>query len=111
MGILPLAGYNLYQKYSKRKNKTTRITLQNRTDAPLLKDAVDYKLELKPYEHYLLDNGVPVYTVNAGAQEVLQLELVLMPVIFEQQKGTAAATNFAEKRNCYTNCFPGERSI
>lgn len=77
--------------------------MQNRTDAPPIKDAVDYKLELKPYEHYLLDNGVPVYTVNAGAQEVLQLELVFYAGnFFEQQKGTAAATNFLLKNGTAT---------
>jgi len=45
----------------------------NRKIAPPVKDAIDYKLELKPFEHYTLDNGVPVYSISAGAQEVLQI--------------------------------------
>lgn len=77
--------------------------MQNRTVAPPIKDAVDYRLELKPYEHYLLDNGIPVYTVNAGAQEVLQLELVFYAGNFyEKQKGIAAATNFLLKNGTAT---------
>ena len=70
----------------------------NRKIAPKIKDAVDYSLALKPYEHYKLDNGIEVYSVNAGAQEVLQLEMVFYAGnSFEKQKGIAAATNFLLK--------------
>ncbi|MEO8770667.1 MAG: pitrilysin family protein [Ferruginibacter sp.] len=65
---------------------------------PPIKDAIEYKLELKPYEFYSLDNNVPVYTINAGAQEVIQIEIVFYAGnFFEQQKGIAAATNFLLK--------------
>ena len=70
----------------------------NRKIAPKIKDAVDYSLALKTYEHYKLDNGIDVYSVNAGAQEVLQLEMVFYAGnSFEKQKGIAAATNFLLK--------------
>lgn len=70
----------------------------NRKIAPNIKDAVEYTLNLKPYDHYTLDNGIDVYAVNAGAQEVLQLELVFYAGnCFENQKGIAAATNFLLK--------------
>ncbi|MEJ7588809.1 MAG: pitrilysin family protein [Ferruginibacter sp.] len=70
----------------------------NRKIAPLIKDAVDYTLQLKPYQYSILDNGVPVYTINTGAQDVLQIELVFYAGnFFEQQKGIAAATNFLLK--------------
>jgi predicted Zn-dependent peptidase len=70
----------------------------NRKIAPKIKDAVDYSLVLKPYEHYKLDNGIDVYSVNAGAQDVLQLEMVFYAGnSFEKQKGIAAATNFLLK--------------
>lgn len=70
----------------------------NRKISPSIKDAIDYKLELKPYEHYSLDNGIPVYSINAGAQDVLQVEMVFYAGnYFEQQKGVAAATNFLLK--------------
>ncbi len=75
----------------------------NRKIAPLIKDAIDYKLDLKPYDHYTLDNGVPVYAINAGAQEVLQLEMVFFAGnFFEQEKGIAAATNFMLKNGTTT---------
>ena len=67
----------------------------NRTIAPLIVNAVDFSLSLKPYEHFVLDNKVPVYLVNAGSQEVAQVELVFYAGNwFEQKNGVAAATNF-----------------
>ncbi len=75
----------------------------NRKTSPSIKDAIDYKLELKPYEHYNLDNGVSVYSINAGAQEVLQVEMVFYAGnFFEQHKGIAAATNFLLKNGTTT---------
>ena len=50
----------------------------NRKIAPQIKDAVDYTLALKPYEHYQLDNGIQVYSIDAGAQDVVQLESCLI---------------------------------
>ncbi len=69
-----------------------------RTTPPAIKDAVEYELSLKPYEYFELDNGVPVYVVNAGAQEVLQLEMVFYAGnFFEAKNGVASATNFLLK--------------
>jgi predicted Zn-dependent peptidase len=70
----------------------------NRKIAPPIKDAVDYTLLLKPYEYYVLDNGIPVYSINAGAQEVVQVECVFYAGnSFDEQKGVAAATNYLLK--------------
>jgi zinc protease len=70
----------------------------NRSKAPLIKDATEFDLKLKPYDKYVLDNGVEVYAVNAGTQEVLSLELVFSAGNwFEQQNNIAAATNFLIK--------------
>ena len=70
----------------------------NRKTAPPIIDAVDFKLALKPYNFFTLDNGIPVYTIDAGAQEVIQVELVLYAGNwYEQNKGVAAATNYMLK--------------
>lgn len=67
----------------------------NRKIAPAIIDAVNFNLQLKPYDHYTLDNGVPVYSIDAGAQEVIQIELVFYAGNwFEKKQGIAAATNF-----------------
>jgi zinc protease len=75
----------------------------NRTTPPPIKDAVEFNLQLKPYNHFTLDNGIPVYTIDAGAEEVLQVELVFAAGnFFETQKNVAAATNFLLKNGTST---------
>ena len=75
----------------------------NRTIAPPIKDAVEFNLQLKPCENFTLDNGVPVYTVDAGTQEVLQLEMVFYAGNwFEQQKMIAGTTNYLLKNGTTT---------
>lgn len=70
----------------------------NRKIAPPIKDAVEFNLQLKPYNHYTLKNGVPVYEINAGAQDVLQVEMVFYAgTFYEEQKGIAPAANFLLK--------------
>jgi len=74
-----------------------------RTVAPPIKDAIEFNLQLKPCEHFTLDNGVPVYTVDAGTQEVFQMELVFFAGnCFEKQKAVAAAANFLLKNGTGT---------
>ncbi len=75
----------------------------NRTIAPPIKDAVEFNLQLKPYNHFTLNNGTPVYTIDAGAEDVLQVEFVFYAGNwFEQQKNVAAATNFLLKNGTTT---------
>jgi predicted Zn-dependent peptidase len=75
----------------------------NRTIAPPIKDAIEFNLQLKPYTFFTLDNGVPVYSIDAGTQEVFQLEMVFYAGnFFETQQGIAAATNFLLKNGTST---------
>ena len=75
----------------------------DRKTAPYITDATDFQLTLKPYEYFSLDNGVPVYAINAGAQDVLQIEMVFYAGnFFEKNKGVAAATNFLLKNGTKT---------
>jgi len=70
----------------------------NRKIAPDIKDAVEFNLQLKPSEHFTLDNGVPVYSINAGAQEVTLIELVFYAGNwYEDQNIVAGTTNFLLK--------------
>ena len=66
----------------------------DRLIAPPIKDATEFKLQLKPYEKFLLDNGVPVYAVDAGVEDLLQIELVFYAGnCFEKSNVVASATN------------------
>ena len=70
----------------------------NRKQQPPIKDAVDLHLELKPYEKHVLRNGVEVYAIDAGAEEVLQVEWVFYAGNwFEKNNLTAASANFLLK--------------
>lgn len=70
----------------------------DRKIAPPITDAVNFHLELKPYEKFALDNGVPVYAINAGAEDVLMVEMVFFAGnSFEDKNLVAAATNFLLK--------------
>ncbi len=64
----------------------------NRTIAPPIKDAVDFNLHLKPYQKFVLDNGVEVYAVSAGNEEVVQLEWVFYAGNWYEEKNLVAAT-------------------
>ncbi len=66
----------------------------NRTIAPPIKDAIDYKITLKPYTKFLLSNGAPVYYINDGAEEVAMIDFVFdAGNNFENKTAIAAATN------------------
>jgi predicted Zn-dependent peptidase len=79
----------------------------NRKQPPAIKDAVHMNLQLKPYEKLVLDNGVVVYTINAGTEEVIQLEWVFRAGNwFEEKNLIAASTNFLLKNGTTTkNAF------
>jgi hypothetical protein len=81
--------------------------MPNRTITPDIVDAVNLNLKLKPYEKFLLNNQVPVYTINAGAEDVLMIELVFNAGnLFEDQNTVAFATNYLLKNGTlHKNAF------
>ncbi len=74
----------------------------NRTIEPLITNPVNYSLQLKPYEFYRLKNDVPVYAVNAGAQDVVMIEWVFYAGNNYETKNIVAATaNFLLKNGTH----------
>lgn len=70
----------------------------NRKLPPPIKDAVEFDLNLKPYDKYVLKNGVEVYAVNAGAEDVIQVEWVFWGGNWYEDKNmVASAANFLLK--------------
>ena len=70
----------------------------NRKITPVIKDPVEFDLKLKPYEKHILDNGAAVYVIDAGAEDVLQLEWVFYAGNwFEKKNLVGASTNFLLK--------------
>ena len=69
--------------------------MPDRKQAPEIVDAVNFNLRLKPAEKFKLDNGIDVYAVNAGAEEVLSFEWVFFAGNwYEEQNIVAATSNF-----------------
>lgn len=64
----------------------------DRSMEPAIKDAVDFDIQLKPYQHFVLDNGVDVYAVDGGAEEVIMVEWVFYAGNWYEQKNIVAAT-------------------
>ncbi len=77
---------------------TTEQNRIDRTLAPEIIDAVDLDLHLKPYRKLVLKNGVEVYAIDAGAEEVMMVEWVYFAGDWYEDKNViAAATNFLLK--------------
>lgn len=64
----------------------------NRAIAPPIVDAVNFDLKLKKADKFTLDNGVKVYAVNAGAEEVLSFEWTFYAGNWFENKNLVAAT-------------------
>lgn len=74
------------------------IKTLERKNAPPIVDAVNFKLQLKPYKKFTLKNGVDVYTIEAGAEEVMSVEWVFYAGNwYEDQDLVAATANFLLK--------------
>ena len=74
------------------------IKTLERKNAPAIVDAVNLKLQLKPYQKFTLKNGVDVYTIEAGAEEVMSIEWVFdAGNWYEDQDLVAATANFMLK--------------
>lgn len=69
--------------------------MPDRKQSPTIVDAVNFNLQLKPADKFTLRNGVEVYAVNAGAEDVLSLEWVFFAGNWQEEKNlVAATTNF-----------------
>jgi zinc protease len=74
------------------------IKTPDRKVAPEIVDAVNFKLQLKPYKKFTLKNGVDVYTIDAGAEDVMAIEWVFSAGNwYEDQNLVAATANFMLK--------------
>lgn len=79
----------------------------NRSIPPPIVDAVNFNLQLQPYEKYVLQNGVEVYAVNAGTEDVLMIEWVFDAGNWYEDKNLQAAVannllkNGTSKKSAY----------
>lgn len=69
--------------------------MADRKQPPFIVDAVNFHLQLKPCRKITLRNGVEVYSIDAGAEEVMMVEWVFFAGNwFEEQNLIASTANF-----------------
>lgn len=71
----------------------------NRTLAPIIKDPIEFDLQLPPCEKWRLKNNIPVYAVNAGERDVIMVEWVFEAGNWFEQKNLIASTTNALLKN------------
>ncbi len=65
----------------------------DRTVQPAIHDAIEFDYKLPPLNSVKLDNGLPLYWVNAGVQDVVQIDWVFPAGLwYEVMPSTAHAT-------------------
>ncbi len=62
----------------------------DRTISPAIHDAVEFDYKLPPINNAKLDNGLPVYWLDAGVQDVVQVDWVFPAGLWYEQKASVA---------------------
>ncbi len=64
--------------------------LIDRTVAPAMHDAVEFDYKLPGINKEILDNGLPLYWLNAGVQDVVQIDWIFPAGLWYEQKPSVA---------------------
>jgi predicted Zn-dependent peptidase len=64
----------------------------DRTIAPPIHDAIEFDYILPPVNEQKLSNGVPLYWLNAGVQDVVEIDWVFPAGLWNEQKPAVAHT-------------------
>lgn len=62
----------------------------DRTTPPPIHDAIEFEYKLPPVNESKLDNGLPLYWLNAGVQDVAEIDWVFPAGIWYEQKQSVA---------------------
>jgi len=62
----------------------------NRMNPPAIHDAVEFEYKLPPINRETLDNGIPVYWLDAGVQDVVQIDWIFPAGLWYEQKASVA---------------------
>lgn len=62
----------------------------DRTISPAIHDAVEFEYKLPPLTTTQLDNGLPLYWLNAGVQDVVQIDWIFYAGLWYEQKPSVA---------------------
>lgn len=71
----------------------------NRTVAPPIHDPIEFDFSLPPIQKDQLSNGLPLYWLRAGTQEVAQIELVFPAGVWQEPRPAVAQATAALLKN------------
>ena len=71
----------------------------NRTQAPVIRDAVTFDFQLQSCNHAICNNQVPVYWLNAGSQEVVQVDWTFNAGLWQEPATSVAQAVAALLKN------------
>jgi len=71
----------------------------NRTVAPPIVDALNFNFTLPPCNHTVSENGIPVYWLHAGEQEVVEIDWVFPGGLWSETKTATAQAVAALLKN------------
>src|ERR1700748_1299257 len=70
------------------------MQILNRKQAPPIKDATAFELELPPYRKHVLGNGVEVFAIELGQVDVLMINWIFdAGNAYDKKNGLAVAAN------------------
>lgn len=70
----------------------------NRSTAPIIKDPIEFKIQLPPYQKHVLTNGVEVYALDMGTEDAMLINWVFFAGNwYEPKKMVSTATNYLLK--------------
>jgi predicted Zn-dependent peptidase len=71
----------------------------DRKSPPAIHDAVNFEFNLPPVNKVTLDNGLPLYWLNAGVQDVVQIDWVFKAGLWYEEKPSVAQSTAALLKN------------
>jgi zinc protease len=62
----------------------------DRKNSPAIHDAVEFEYKLPPINTTQLDNGLPLYWLDAGVQDIVQIDWIFPAGLWQEQKPSVA---------------------
>lgn len=71
----------------------------NRSIEPEIQNPIDFDYHLPPINTQLLNNGIPLYWLNAGVQDVVEINWVFSAGVWHETKNATASATASQLKN------------
>ncbi len=73
--------------------------MPDRSKPPVIHDAIEFDYNLPPIQQDRLDNGLPIYWLNAGVQDVVEIDFVFPAGLWHEERPSVAQAVAALLKN------------